>query len=197
MRKSELTQHDFARAARMLGCSIAAIQAVCDVEAPAGGFDRTGAPRILFEGHIFSRLTSGRWDASHPQISYPRWTRVHYATGPTPDDRNAGEHRRLQAAVALDRPAALQSASWGRFQILGSNFRKAGHTTLQSFINAMYASESDQLDAFIDFLRSERLDVHLAALDWGAFAYGYNGPEHHKNGYAPKLAKAFTVRSQA
>lgn len=197
MLKPQLTTADFERAAKSLGCTSAAVEVVCKIEAPTGGFDRTGQPRILFEGHIFSRLTKGKWDRSNPTISYPRWTRTNYATGPTPEARNAGEHKRLQQAVAMDRTAALMAASWGRFQILGENYRSAGHPTLQSFINAMYASEAEHLDAFIDFVRSEGLAVHLANLNWEAFAAGYNGPEHAKNQYAPRMAAAYLERTQA
>jgi hypothetical protein len=189
--KPRLCLVDFNRASRSLGCWPAAIAAVCTVEAPAGGFDRNGQPRILFEGHVFSRLTKGSYDKANPTISYPRWTRAHYATGASPDDRNAGEHARLQQAATLNREAALMSASWGRFQILGQNYREAGHPSLQSFINAMYASEADQLDAFVEYIKSRKLTVHLVNHDWHAFAEAYNGPEQEKNGYALKLAAAF------
>lgn len=195
MLKPRLTFADFSRAAKAIGCSVAAVQAVCEVEAPRGGFDRSGQPVILFEGHIFSRLTGGQWDRTHPTISYPRWTRQHYAKGPTADARNAGEHTRLQQAVALDRSAALRSASWGRFQILGDNHRAAGHPTLQSFINAMYASEAEHLDAFVEFIKSKGLAQHLVERNWEAFAHWYNGPAHAQNRYAPRMAAAYAERS--
>lgn len=197
MLKPLLTTGDFERAAKSVGCSAAAIEVVCKIEAPNGGFDRTGQPRILFEGHVFSRLTKGKWDRSNPTISYPRWTRANYATGSTAEARNAGEHKRLQQAVALDRQAALKAASWGRFQILGENYREAGHPSLQSFINAMYASEAEHLDAFVDFLRSTGIAVHLVNRNWRAFAERYNGPEHARNQYADKLAAAYLERTQA
>jgi hypothetical protein len=186
-----LTSESFARAAAALGCDVAAIRAVCEVEAPGGGFDATGQPRILFEGHLFSKATGGRFDASHPTISYPRWVRTFYATGPNADARNAGEHRRLQVAASLDRAAALQSASWGRFQILGSNWKGAGAASLQGFINAMYASEDAHLDAFVALIKSWGLAPTLRERRWADFATRYNGPAYAQNAYDTKLAAAY------
>lgn len=186
-----LVELDFQNAARALRCAVAAVKAVCEVEAPEGGFDADGRPRILFEGHKFSAATGGRYDRSHPTLSYPTWTRAHYARGPTADARNAGEHQRLQAAALLDRPAALASASWGKFQILGANFKACGFATLQAFINAMYASESTQLDAFIRFVKHEQLDDEMRELRWADFARRYNGPRYAENNYHGKLAAAY------
>jgi len=186
-----LTSESFARAAAALGCDVAAIRAVCEVEAPSGGFDAAGQPRILFEGHLFSKLTGGRYDATHPTISYPRWVRTFYATGPNADARNAGEHRRLQVATSLDRAAALQSASWGKFQILGSNWKDAGFASLQAFINAMYASEDAHLDSFVQLIKSWGLAPTLRDRRWADFAKRYNGPAYAQNQYDTKLAAAY------
>lgn len=178
-----LTDDDFRRAAAALACPEAAIRAVCAVEAPKGGFLATGEPVVLFEAHVFSRLTAGRFDASHPQLSTARWNSSLYRGG-------MAEHGRLQAAVALDRDAALQSASWGRFQIMGFNWRRCGFGSLQDFINAMYESEGRQLDAFVAFVKSAGLDDELQRLDWPAFARGYNGPGYAQNRYDERLAAA-------
>jgi len=186
-----LTEADFQAAGRTLGCSAAAVKAVCEVEAPQGAFDDAGRPRILFEGHKFSAATGGRYDRSHPTLSHPRWTREHYARGATADIRNAGEHQRLQNAAALDRQAALASASWGRFQILGSNHRACGFATVQAFINAIYAGERVQLDAFVAFILNEGLAPAMRERRWAEFARRYNGPAYAENNYDGKLAAAF------
>lgn len=189
--KSTLVERDFQDAARDLRCSIAAVKAVCEVEAPDGGFDAEGRPRILFEGHKFSAATGGRYDRSHPALSYPTWTREHYARGANADVRNAGEHARLQAAALLDRQAALAAASWGKFQILGANFKACGFATLQSFINAMYAGEGAQLKAFVRFVTHEQLEDEMRELRWADFARRYNGPRYAENNYHGKLAAAY------
>jgi len=57
MRK--INEKDFKEAAETLGVEVAIIKAVCEVEAPMGGFLRTGEPVILFERHKFHQFTDG------------------------------------------------------------------------------------------------------------------------------------------
>lgn len=193
-----LVEADFQRAAGVLAVPVAAVKAVCQVEAPNGGFDSRDQPRILFEGHVFHRLTGGIYDQKYPTISYPTWTRKFYARGATDDERNRGEHDRLDGAVKLRRAAALMSASWGKFQIMGENYALAGHKDLQGFINAMYDGEPAQLDAFVQFVMHASRGRMLAALqelNWAEFARLYNGPAYAENKYDTKLADAFKDNS--
>ena len=44
---------------------------------------------------------------------------------------------KLAQAVVLNRDAALQSCSWGRFQVLGLNWKSLKYESLQEFINCM------------------------------------------------------------
>lgn len=180
--KPVLTEADFARAATAIGCAVPAIKAVCAVEAPRGGFLPTGEPTILFERHQFSRRTGGRFDNAAPDISNP--ARGGYVGG-------QAEHRRLQRAVALDRTAALESTSWGKFQIMGFNWAACGAASLQAFINASYASEGAQLDLFIGFVKSQGLADELRDLRWADFARRYNGVDYAANHYDTKLATAY------
>lgn len=104
---------DYQQAADLLGVELATIKAVAEVESKGSGFLKSGEPVILFEGHIFHRLTNGKYSTpENADISYPKWTTKYY---------NKNQHKRLQKAVELDRNAALQSASWGKFQIMGFN----------------------------------------------------------------------------
>lgn len=181
--KPRLTEADFQRAAHQLGVSVNVIKAVTEVEARGRGFDARGEPVILFERHIFSRETGGKYDKTHKDIS---------AKAPGGYGPSSYQHTRLQQAVKLDRTAALRSASWGMFQIMGFNHEPAGHTTLQSFINAMYRSEGDQLDAFVAFVRAGRgMVTALRAKDWAGFASRYNGPAYRRNAYDEKMATAY------
>lgn len=181
--KQILPEVDFATAAGQLSCPVAAIKAVCAVEAPRGGFMADGQPRILFERHHFSKLTGGKFDKSHPHIS----NRTPGGYG-----GEAAQHVRLSEAAALDREAALKSASWGKFQIMGSNYEACGFGSLQSFINAMYQSEARHLDAFIGFVKANPgMLKALRAQDWAEFARRYNGPNYAINKYDTKLDAAF------
>ena len=186
-----LTLDDFKAAAKAIGCEVAAVQAVCEVEAPRGGFRADGSCVTLFEGHIFSKYTKGIYDAKHPDISYPKWTTKFYGkTG-------AAEIDRLNRAVALNRQAALMSASWGRFQIMGFNHALCGYANVEDFVAAMLVSEGEQLEAFIQYVKHVRLDDELRDRRWADFARGYNGPEYKKNSYDAKLMAAYLKYAKA
>lgn len=180
-----ISETAFREAAQRLGCEVAAIKAVAKVEANGGGFDKDGMPKILFEAHHFSRLTGKKYNASYPAISSTSWNRSLYARS------NLGEHKRLALAADIDRDAALKSASWGMFQILGSNWKVCGYDSLQDFINAMYVSEDKHLEAFCGFVEGNKLTDFLRTKNWAKFAARYNGPSYRANKYDEKMAAAY------
>ena len=181
---SPLTTSELQDAADTLGCKLEDIQAVSHVEAPRGGFlpAPDNRPVILFESHAFHTATAGVYDASHPGISTSTW--VHnYGPG------GAHQYDRLNEAIALDRPAALKSASWGKYQIMGSNFVEAGYDNVEMFVEDMCTSEDYQLDAFVAFIQNAGIQKALDSEDWKSFAYRYNGPGQVEV-YAEQIAKA-------
>jgi hypothetical protein len=184
-----LAAKDVAALAATLQCEPAAIWAVCDVESAGGGFLPDKRPKILFEAHIFGRLTQHRWDATHPNVSSPAWNRALYGAA------GAHQYDRLTEAISLDRGAALQSASWGMFQILGMNYAACGFAGVEDYVTAMCAGEGAQLAAFGAFCRHGGLDPSLRAHDWTQFALGYNGPGEAENDYDEKLAAAYWRRA--
>jgi hypothetical protein len=184
MQTKLLQPRDLVAAAFELECEVAAIQAVCEVEAPRGGF-ANGVCLTLFEGHIFHKYTKGRFAEKYPTISYKSWTTQHY--GKTP----AKERERLALAMTLDMNAALMSASWGKFQIMGFNFALCGYTNVVDFVRDMEFSEDAQLDAFVEYIKNVGLADELQEHRWHDFARKYNGPEYMKNKYADKLEAAY------
>jgi hypothetical protein len=179
---SKLTEQDWQEAAATIGCEVAAIKAVAEVESPRGAFLPSGEPSLLFERHKFSRHTKGKFDATNPGVSNRK---------PGGYGSYNEQHARLQQAAELDRPAALKSASWGRFQILGENYQQAGFDSLQAFVNAMYASEQAQLKAFVHFILADpRLAKAIRHKDFDGFAGVYNGPNYKINDYAGKMQAA-------
>jgi pimeloyl-ACP methyl ester carboxylesterase len=175
--------------AKSLQVEAAALRAVAAVEAAGSGFlpkDPT-KPKILFEGHAFHRLTGGRFAAERPDLSFPKWDRTKYSGSLT------GEWARLEAACGLDRPAALQSASWGMFQIMGFNYAYCGCADVEAFVALQYAGTEQQMECFARFVARPPYLAALQAKDWEAFAKAYNGPQHAKNRYAPKMAEAYAA----
>ena len=183
-----LEDKDIAEVAAVLVCDVAAVQAVCDVEAAGAGFLPDGRPKILFEAHVFGRLTDHQYDDEHPNISAPHWDRSLYGKP------GAHQYDRLAEAIALDETAALKSASWGMFQVMGMNYKACGFATVQDFVNAMVQSERAQLDAFASFCRSSSAANSLRTHNWAAFARTYNGPGQVEF-YAAKLQEAFEAAS--
>jgi hypothetical protein len=184
--RARLGPDDFVASANRLGVEVAAIKAVVKVESGSGGFSPDGRPLILFEPHIFSRLTKARFDASHPHLSYPSWGARPYVR--SQDDRWS----QLSQAFALDQEAAVASASWGLFQIMGMNHALCGFPTATAFVADISKSEQRQLLAFEAFVRSKSLIDELQRLDWEGFARVYNGPGQVEK-YGRLLREAYTA----
>lgn len=154
-------------------------------------------PIILFEPHIFARYTANRYNQTHPHLSAPNWNTVRNegrynwthanrnTSVPSGKDR---QHFKLEQATALNRNAALMSASYGAFQIMGFNWETCGYTSLQSFINAMWKSEREHLIALFGFLRNTNVQGK-SLLKWlrekrfDMVGLGYNGPGYRQNNW--------------
>ena len=168
-----------AEAAMALSVGTAEIAAVFSVETRGAGFLADRRPQILFERHIFSRLTGGKYDATNPDISTP--TPGGYGNS------GAHQHDRLAQAILLDREAALSSASWGLAQVMGENYRAAGFDSVEDMVAIMSDSEDAQLAGMAGFIKSNGLASYLATHNWSAFARGYNGPNYVVNRYDIQL----------
>lgn len=183
-----ITEAKFHSTASDLGVEVAAIKAVAEVESSGNGFLPSGEPKILFERHVFYRqlkMAKGQEFADHVMSQLPDLCNT------TPGGYTKDEHARLQHACAIDRNAALQSASWGAFQIMGYHWAALGYTSLQEFINAMYRSEDEHLEAFEQFIRVNGLADELQRKDFVGFARIYNGPAYAKNDYPGKMTRAY------
>lgn len=200
-----LTKADFQWAALELGCTVAQIRAVDEVESgggwyenvradilaadgPGGFIDGPNLPKILFEAHIFARETEGKFTKTHPNLSSASWNRALYVGG-------QAEWIRLHNAMQLDRVAALRSASVGRYQIMGFNHKAAGFDTVEAFWDAMKESERRHLEAFVAYIKNSGLTSKLREIsnvhaDNEPFARGYNGAGYAKNEYHIKIARA-------
>jgi hypothetical protein len=178
-----LTQRGLDAAAGIVDIPMAAMWAVIQVESSGAGYLDDRRPKILFERHKFSHATGGRFDDSHPGISNP--VGGGYGAG------GAHQYDRLAEAVELDRKAALESASWGLGQVLGSNFRVAGFANADDLVDKMVQSERHQLLGMFHFIDGNNLGRHLRNRNWRSFALGYNGQNAEANGYPQKLEGAF------
>lgn len=175
------------RALEILNVGAPEVWTVLTVETRGFGFLPDRRPLILFERHIFSTETGGLFDANHPLIS---------ASKPGGYAGGGGEYERLQAALALDRRAALNSASWGIGQVLGLNSKLAGFDSVEAMVDSMIRSEDAQLAAMASFVQSRGLHLALRDHDWSRFARGYNGPDFAINQYDTRLSACYQKFSQ-
>jgi hypothetical protein len=180
-----LTEPGLDYAASIADVGVAELWALMSVETSGCGFLADRRPKILFERHIFSRLTDGRFDADDPDISQP--SQGGYGAP------GAHQYDRLCVALTLDAEAALQSASWGLGQVMGENFKDSGYTSIDDMVAAMIAREDSQLKAIVAFLKSTGMDESLRNHNWTSFARRYNGPNFAANNYDGLLSHFYEI----
>ena len=178
-----LTASDFETSLDLIGAEDAALWAVLAVETSGAGFLPDRRSKILFERHYFHRLTDGRFDTDFPEIS-SKSAGGYGAAG-------AHQYDRLSIALNLDEAAALQSASWGLGQIMGSHFSKLDFSTPVEMVETFARSEGEHLRAMAKFLVAEGLVDVLRDKNWAEFARVYNGPNYAINRYDEKLASNY------
>jgi hypothetical protein len=190
--KTPLTLADFELAAATLRVPVAAIRAFAEVESRGSGFLPDGRPVILFERHVFRRqlvasamnlATLSALEKSRPDICNK---------SPGGYGASVQEWQRLDDAVQINRTAALESASYGAFQVMGFNWKRCGYANVQALINAMYKSSAAHLDSFVRYIQSDaNLLKALRAQDWAQCAELYNGKNYLINQYDTRLERAF------
>lgn len=102
-------------------------------------------------------------------------------------------YQRLAKAYVLDKDAAVMACSWGKFQILGENYKGCGYRTLASFLADQVESEKGQLHAFVEFIKMMKLQTAMNNKDWAEFARRYNGQNYKKYKYDQKIKKAYEL----
>lgn len=165
-----------------LGCTAAQLAAVASVESSGGGFDRDGRPKILFERHLFHRMTDGKWSPasfSNPAgggYAESSWGKLADACGREPD-------------------AAFAACSWGKFQVLGMHWSKLGYASAYELAASTVTGEAAHYELLARFVRTFGLTADLRKIshdpeDCRDFAAAYNGPQYRKFNYHVRIAEA-------
>lgn len=177
-----VTDSEIVGFARRLGCTPKQIRAVAKVESGGSAFDSKGRPKILFERHLFHRMTGGRFtpapfsNPAYGGYSEDSWMKLAYAAGKNPE-------------------VAFSSCSWGRFQVLGSHWRKLGYASAFELAMSTARTEMAHYELLVRYVEKFGLVTAIRALSADpatcvAFARGYNGPDFGRNQYDRKLARA-------
>jgi len=189
-----LSEQDIKNTSNDLDLEVAIIKAVNEVESRGAGFI-VDQPKILFEGHVFFRqlkkhgLNPANFQDEFPGIVYPRFNRSHYLGG-------LREYDRLAIAKTIHPQAALESASWGSFQVMGFNAKEIGYPSVETFVKNMHRHERDHLKSLARFLQANGLIETLRRKNWKSFARKYNGPKFSVNKYDIRLERAYRRHSQ-
>jgi hypothetical protein len=181
-RAPAVTGEDITRLAQRLGCSEKQLRAVSKVESGGAGFDGQGRPKILFERHLFHRLTDGKWSPSSFSQS----------KGGGYSDPSWGK---LTAAACKDADAAFAACSWGKFQVLGMHWSVLSYPSPIYMAYTTVTGETAHYEMLARFIEANGLKDELRALstnpeDNRAFARRYNGPKYETFKYHYKLADA-------
>ena len=190
---TQLTPQDYQNAANRLGVSVAAVRAVAETESNGSGFLADGKRvKVQYEPHVmyqrlklkFGPARAQRELAAHPDL---------VALKPGSYQNTDKEDRDMdRAATAIDRACALESASWGAFQIMGYHWQRLGYASVADFVSRMARDENEQFEAFVRFIEADPvLHKALKGKKWAQFAKAYNGPAYARNLYDVKLERAY------
>jgi hypothetical protein len=196
----KITEEDYKKAAKELGCEVEVIKAIGYKESTIlrllglGSFDKKQRPVILYERHKFSKESNRKYDKTNPDIS----SRTPYIKGtakkdkkPFDDGKHYGlfswQYKKLAKAYALNKKAAICACSWGKFQVMGMNYEACGFSSPFEFAKAMSKNEREHLNAMVAFCKANNLQPALKRKTWAEIARAYNGPCYKKNDYDTDL----------
>ena len=185
-------------AADQLGCEPEVVEAVLVVESVNGsGFLDNGAVKILYERHVAARSLEKRGNRvtdivrKHPQMAIDISFSPYAKGGYGKVNAQWGKFQRLAELPINDsEECAIMACSWGAFQVLGENYESLDYKNPQEFRDAMQTPQG-QLDAFVRYVKANKLESALKRRDWEAFARGYNGRDYAKFGYHWKMQKEY------
>jgi len=187
-----LTDKDLQAAAELLGVPVASVATVAQVESAGQGFNESGKPPILYERHVFYKqmIANGKPETEVKKLAERMPNIVNQKRGGYAGGIN--EYVRLSTAMLIDELSAIESCSWGMFQIMGYHWARLGYTDVHDFRMHMQESEGEQLQAFCKFILTDKtLLKALKDQNWPKFAELYNGSAYKENMYDMKLARAF------
>lgn len=192
-----LPQELLTQAAKRLGCTYAEVEAVAWVECPRQPFDGRGNITNLYEPHIYFEQAQ-KQDINPLEIAqqFPFVRRLIRET-PFPKGGYGKYSEQITRFTLLAqlpfeqaRDLAIESCSWGGWQVLGKWWKKLGYASPDDFLLSMRTVEG-QLEVFCRYVEVFDLTQALRDRDWEGFALGYNGKNYKKFGYDWKLSEAY------
>jgi RHS repeat-associated protein len=175
----KITNEVLQNTSRELNVEVAMMKAISKQESRANPFDKQGRPIILFERHkMWQHLKEDGFDLQKRlelQSQYP--SIVNQESGGYSD---MSSWKKMAIAAGIDENAAIKSASWGKFQVLGETYSWR-YKSPQQLKRAMSYSEMEQFMYFKSFLIHKKgmLDA-MRNKNWEEIARLYNGNKWKK-----------------
>ena len=170
-----INDNDYATTAKELGIEKEVLMAIASQESKHASFKAVKQATILFERHKMYRLLikKGNTKASVDALSKKYPSIVNEDSG---GHNDMTSYEKLKIAKSIDYDCAIQSCSWGKFQVMGFNYANL-YSSPRELEKAMNMCELQQFKYFVSYLKntSGMVDA-LKNKNWERIATLYNGP---------------------
>ena len=196
---ARLGKADYIAAAKLIPCDPAMVHAIGLKESRKAPFLPSGDATILFERHQFyNRFIIPRKPGQTREALIEERAEI-AARYPTICNKEPGgykggqaEYDRLNIARGFSEIAALESASYGQFQVMGFNAVAIGYSSVLEFERLMQQDVFQHLEAFVRFIKNTPLARQgIMNKDFAKLALGYNGKDYKINNYDVDLRKYY------
>ncbi|MBS7253710.1 N-acetylmuramidase domain-containing protein [Flavobacterium branchiicola] len=191
---AKVSDEDYKKLANELDTEEAAIYAVSKRESSGKSFTIQNGKeisKILYERHYMFRLLSSKYGESFAKakmetnpylVNSTSGKYVYDSEGIKQQNEEIASHEKFNKARKIDEDIAIQSCSWGAFQVMGEYYNH-DYESPQEFEKAMNMCEKQQLSYFKTFLLKVKTKAHKALKDknWEKFTYWYNGANWKTN----------------
>lgn len=169
-----ISDNDYETAAKELGVEKEVLMAISKQESKGSSFKAVKQATILFERHKMYRLLikKGNTKASVDALSKKYPSIVNEDSGGYNDMTS---YDKLKTAKSIDYDCAVQSCSWGKFQVMGFHYANL-YSSPRELEKAMNMCELQQFKYFVLYLKKTNGMVDaLKNKNWEGIATLYNG----------------------
>lgn len=171
-----INDNDYEIAAKELGIEKEVLMAIASQESKHASFKAVKQATILFERHKMYRLLikKGNTKASVDALSKRYPSIVNEDSG---GHNDMTSYDKLKTAKSIDYDCAVQSCSWGKFQVMGFHYANL-YSSPRELEKAMNMCELQQFKYFVLYLKKTNGMVNaLKSKNWEEIATLYNGPK--------------------
>ena len=169
-----INDNDYATTAKELGIEKEVLMAIASQESKHASFKAVKQATILFERHKMYRLLikKGNTKASVDALSKKYPSIVNEDSG---GHNDMTSYDKLKTAKSIDYDCAIQSCSWGKFQVMGFHYANL-YSSPRELEKAMNMCELQQFKYFVLYLKKTNGMVDaLKNKNWEGIATLYNG----------------------